>query len=42
VNIMRQQTTIVDELLRNTAAAIAVIATVSALAFGAVIIGRLL
>jgi hypothetical protein len=38
MSVMRRQITIVDELWRNTAAAIAVIATVSALAFVAAII----
>jgi hypothetical protein len=37
---MQQQQTFVVELWRNTAAAVAVIATVSALAFIAAIIGR--
>jgi len=36
--MQRQQTTIADELWRNAAAAIAVIATVSALAFIAAIV----
>ena len=41
MSVMRQQT-VADELWCNTAAAIAVIATVSALAFITVMIGKLL
>jgi hypothetical protein len=42
MSVMRRQTTIADELLRNTAAAMAVIATVSALAFITAMISTLL